>query len=137
MKKQNLGIVMYSNENSAKVKIETNKKYLNSINYQGNKSNIITASNYIGAKTGQHVCVEFNSIKSIKLMYIFYIQPVLFAIVGLLIGNYMALTLNQPSLLYEITFACIICTIAVIYKDYYKEKNKKNIKIQADIKKIL
>lgn len=137
MKKQKLGIVMYSNGNSAKVKIENNKKCLNISNYQGNKRNIVTASNYIGAKPGQHVCVEINCIRPIKLIYIFYIQPVLFAVLGLLIGNYMALILNQASLLYEITFACIICTIAVIYKDYYKEKNKKNIKTQPDIIKIL
>lgn len=137
MKKQKVGIVMYSNENSAKVKIENNKKLLNISNCQGNKRNIVTASNYIGARPGQHVCVEFNCIRSIKLIYIFYIQPVLFAILGFLIGNYMALTLNQASLVYEITFACIICTIAVIYKDYYKEKNKKNIKTQPDIIKIL
>ena len=121
MKKQKLGTVMYSNENSAKVKIEPSKKRLNLINYQGNKDNIITA----------------NNIKSFKLIYILYIQPIIFALLGLLIGFYMAIVIKQPSLLYEVTFSCIVCTIAIIYKDYYKEKNKDEINIKPDIIKIL
>lgn len=128
MKKQKLGTVVYSNGNSAKVKIETNKKYLNIINYQGNKGKIITTNNYIGAKQGQYVCVELNHIITFKLIYIYIIQPILFALLGLLIGFYISLKINQPSLLYEVTFSCIVCTIAIIYKDYYKEKNKINIK---------
>ncbi|MDU3335150.1 SoxR reducing system RseC family protein [Paraclostridium bifermentans] len=137
MKKQKLGTVLYSNENSAKVKLESSKKRLNLINYQGNKDNIITANNYIGAKTGQCVCIEFNNIISFKLIYILYIQPIIFALLGLLIGFYMAIVIKQPSLLYEVTFSCIVCTIAIIYKDYYKEKNKDEINIKPDIIKIL
>lgn len=137
MKKQRIGTVVYSNENSAKVKLESSKKHLNIINYQGNKDNIITANNYIGAKSGQCVCIQFNNIISFKLIYILYIQPILFALLGLLIGFYMSIAINQPSLLYEITFSCIVCTIAIIYKDYYKEKNKAEINIKPDIIKIL
>ena len=137
MKKQIIGKVLYSNENSAKVKIESSKKYLNFINYQGNKSKIITANNYIGAISNDCVCIEINNMLFFKLIYILYIQPIIFALLGVFIGFYLSLIINQPSLLYELTFSCIVFTIAIIYKDYYKEKNKNNLNIKYNIIKIL
>lgn len=137
MRKEILGKVIYSNENSANIKIQNDKKYLKYINYRGNKEKIITVNNYIGLQSGQYVNLNVNKLLSFKMIYIYIIQPIIFALIGFLFGLYISLILKQESLIYEITFACIACTIAFIYKDYYKEKNKDSMFKKYEIKKIL
>lgn len=106
-----IGFVIDSNENSASIKLNESKK-------------IITANNDIDAKIGQEVCVEFKKIKAIKLIYINIIQPIILAIIGILIGDFVSINLNQRTLIYKLVFGCIFFTIAIIYKDYHKEKSK-------------
>ncbi len=106
-----IGFVIDSNENSASIKLNESKK-------------IITANNNIYAKIGQEVCVEFKKIKAIKLIYIYIIQPIILAIIGILIGDFVSINLNQRTLIYKLVFGCIFFTIAIIYKDYHKEKSK-------------
>lgn len=106
-----IGFVIDSNENSASIKLNESKK-------------IITANNNIDAKIGQEVCVEFKKIKAIKLIYINIIQPIILAIIGILIGDFVSINLNQRTLIYKLVFGCIFFTIAIIYKDYHKEKSK-------------
>ncbi|MEG2787021.1 MAG: SoxR reducing system RseC family protein [Romboutsia sp.] len=137
MKKQQKGFVIYSNENSAKVKINHNKKYEFYYDCQGNKKHIVSVNNELGANIGQEVYIEVDTIKIIKLIYIFYIQPILFTIIGILVGNYISMILSQQSLVYKVIFGCISFTIALIYKDYYKEKNKSNKKYNYNIVKII
>ena len=106
-----IGFVIDSNENSASKNKNESKK-------------IITANNNIYAKIGQEVCVEFKKIKAIKLIYIYIIQPIILAIIGILIGDFVSINLNQRTLIYKLVFGCIFFTIAIIYKDYHKEKSK-------------
>ena len=106
-----IGFVIDSNENSASIKLNESKK-------------IITANNDIDAKIGQEVCVEFKKIKAIKLIYINIIQPIILAIIGILIGDFVSINLNQRTLIYKLVFGCIFFTIAIIYKYYHKEKSK-------------
>lgn len=106
-----IGFVIDSNENSASIKLNESKK-------------IITSNNDIDAKIGQEVCVEFKKIKAIKLIYINIIQPIILAIIGILIGDFVSINLNQRTLIYKLVFGCIFFTIAIIYKDYHKEKSK-------------
>ncbi|SCI92575.1 Positive regulator of sigma(E)%2C RseC/MucC [uncultured Clostridium sp.] len=106
-----IGFVIDSNENSASIKLNESKK-------------IITANNDIDAKIGQEVCVEFKKIKAIKLIYINIIQPIILAIIGILIGDFVSINLNQRTLIYKLVFGCIFFTISIIYKDYHKEKSK-------------
>lgn len=106
-----IGFVIDSNENSASIKLNESKK-------------IITANNNIYAKIGQEVCVEFKKIKAIKLIYIYIIQPIILAIIGILIGDFVSINLNQRTLIYKLVFGCIFFTISIIYKDYHKEKSK-------------
>ncbi|MBC8630419.1 SoxR reducing system RseC family protein [[Eubacterium] tenue] len=106
-----IGFVIDSNENSASIKLNESKK-------------IITSNNDIDAKIGQEVCVEFKKIKAIKLIYIYIIQPIILAIIGILIGDFVSINLNQRTLIYKLVFGCIFFTIAIIYKDYHKEKSK-------------
>ena len=82
-----IGFVIDSNENSASIKLNESKK-------------IITANNDIDAKIGQEVCVEFKKIKAIKLIYINIIQPIILAIIGILIGDFVSINLNQRTLIY-------------------------------------
>ena len=105
-----IGFVIDSNENSASIKLNESKK-------------IITANNNIYAKIGQEVCVEFKKIKAIKLIYIYIIQPIILAIIGILIGDFVSINLNQRTLIYKLVFGCIFFTIAIIYKDYHKENS--------------
>ena len=62
MRKEILGKVIYSNENSANIKIQNDKKYLKYINYRGNKEKIITVNNYIGLQSGQYVNLNVNKL---------------------------------------------------------------------------
>ena len=106
-----IGFVIDSNENSASIKLNESKK-------------IITANNNIYAKIGQEVCVEFKKIKAIKLISTHIKQPIILAIIGILIGDFVSINLNQRTLIYKLVFGCIFFTIAIIYKDYHKEKSK-------------
>lgn len=106
-----IGFVIDSNENSAKIKLNDSKK-------------IIIVNNDIDAKIGQEVCIELKKITAIKLIYIYIIQPIILAIIGILIGDFISINLNQRNLIYKLVFSCIFFTIAIIYKDYYKEKSK-------------
>lgn len=137
MKKQKKGFVIYSNENSAKVKINHNKKYGFYYNFQGNKKDIVNVNNDLGAEVGQEVYVELDTIKTLKCIYIFFIQPILFTLIGILAGSSISTILSQPNLVYKVIFGCISCTIALIYKDYYKEKTKFNKKNNHNIIKII
>ena len=106
-----IGFVIDSNENSAKIKLNDSKK-------------IIIVNNNIDAKIGQEVCIELKKITAIKLIYIYIIQPIILAIIGILIGDFISINLNQRNLIYKLVFGCIFFTIAIIYKDYHKEKSK-------------
>ncbi|MFR8870558.1 MAG: SoxR reducing system RseC family protein [Paraclostridium sordellii] len=125
MKIQKKGLVIYSNENSAKIKIEDSKE------------RIIEVNNNVSAKIGQNVYVEFNVYKLFKLIYIKYIQPILFILLGFFIGDFISFLLNKSSIVYNSIFICILFTISLIYKDYYKEKNKYNKNDKPDIIKII
>lgn len=125
MKIQKKGLVIYSNENSAKIKIEDSKE------------RIIEVNNNVNAKIGQNVSVEFNVYKLFKLIYIKYIQPILFILLGFFIGDFVSFLLNKSSIVYNSIFICILFTISLIYKDYYKEKNKYNKNDKPDIIKII
>ncbi|CEO06268.1 sigma E positive regulator RseC/MucC [[Clostridium] sordellii] len=125
MKIQKKGLVIYSNENSAKIKIEDSKE------------RIIEVNNNVNAKIGQNVSVEFNVYKLFKLIYIKYIQPILFILLGFFIGDFISFLLNKSSIVYNSIFICILFTISLIYKDYYKEKNKYNKNDKPDIIKII
>ena len=115
-----IGFVIDSNENSASIKLNDSKES----KFYCNNQKIITANNNIDAKIGQEVCVEFKKIKAIKLIYIDIIQPIILAIIGILIGDFVSINLNQRTLIYKLVFGCIFFTIAIIYKDYHKEKSK-------------
>ena len=128
-----IGFVIDSNENSAKIKLNDSKKSI----FYCNNQKIITANNDINARIGQEVYVEFKKIKAIKLIYIYIIQPIIFAIIGMLIGDFVSINLNQRNLIYKLVFGCIFFTIAIIYKDYHKEKSKINGNNNYNIVKII
>ncbi|WP_206197778.1 hypothetical protein, partial [Paraclostridium sordellii] len=71
------------------------------------------------------------------LIYIKYIQPILFILLGFFIGDFVSFLLNKSSIVYNSIFICILFTISLIYKDYYKEKNKYNKNDKPDIIKII
>lgn len=135
MKIQKIGTVIYLDEYSAKVKIKKSKKYNFYCDCQENK--ILTVNNNINAKLGDEVFIEINRLKNMKLMYICYIQPVIFIVIGMLCGEIIKQSLNQPSIFYNYIFSLIFFTIGIIYKDYYKEKNKHKIENNHKIVKII
>lgn len=124
--KNQLGIVIKNDGNSAKVKVINNKK----------NTKIIKASNGEGAIVGEEVYIEFNKILMLKLMYIKFMQPIIFAILGLIVGNFIGEHLNQPNIVYKFVFICLFVTISIIYKDYTIEKNKISLKYSPTIKKV-
>lgn len=124
--KNQLGIVITNDGNSAKVKI-TKKKH---------KVKIIEAVNNEHADIGEEVYIEFNKILRLKIIYIKFIQPIIFAILGMLVGNCIGNYLEQPKLIYKCVFICLFVTIAFIYKDYSVEKNKLSFKYNPIIRRI-
>lgn len=124
--KNQLGIVIETNMNSAKVKL----------NNKNCKSKIIKASNYEGAVAGEKVYIKFSKIVKLKLIYIKYIQPIIFSILGIIMGSYIGKYLNQPDLVYKCVFVCLFVTMAIVYKDYKLEKNKLSLKYLPEIKRI-
>lgn len=124
--KNQLGIVIKNDGNSAKVKVIDNKK----------KTKIINASNNEGAIVGEEVYIEFDRILRLKLMYIKFIQPIILAILGLIVGKFIGDYLNQPNIVYKCVFICLFVTISIIYKDYTIEKNKISLKYIPIIKKV-
>lgn len=135
MKSQKIGTVIYSDEYSAKVKIKKSKKYNFYCDCQENK--ILTVSNNINAKLGDEVFIEIDRLKNIKLTYIYYIQPIIFIVLGMLCGEIIKRNLNQTSIFYNYIFSLIFFTIGIIYKDYYKEKNRYKVENNHKIVKII
>lgn len=124
--KNQLGIVIKNDGNSAKVKIINNKSNVK----------IIEAINNEGAIIGEEVYIEFNKILKLKLMYIRFIQPIIFAILGMISGKFIGSYLNQPNIIYKCVCICLFVTISLIYKDYTIEKNKISLKYSPIIKKV-
>lgn len=111
--KQQSGLVIKVDDGSAQVKL-----------FNDDKKKIIEVNNKIGAEEGQTVIIKLNTFTKLKFMYIKYIQPILFALIGLIIGEYIGEYLNQPTSIYKWVCVCIFITLALIYKDYTIEKNK-------------
>ncbi len=135
MKIQKIGTVIYSNEHSAKVKVKKSTKYNFYCDCPKNK--ILTVNNDINANLGDEVFIEVDRLNNMKLMYIFYIQPIIFIVIGILYGEIIKENLNQISIVYNYIFGLIFFIIGTIYKDYYKEKNKYKIENINKIVKII
>ena len=124
--KSKIGIVILEDTSHSKVKIIDNKY----------KNKIIEVATVEDTTVGEKVYIEFKSILRFKLIYIKYIQPIIFAILGLKLGEYIGKLLNQPDVVYKYVFTCLFITIALIYKDYISEKSKFSSKYLHSIKKI-
>ena len=124
--KSKIGIVISKDTSHSKVKIIDNK----------HKNKIIEVVTVEDITVGEKVYIEFKSTLKFKLIYIKYIQPIIFAILGLKLGEYTGKLLNQPEVEYKYVFTCLFITIALIYKDYISEKSKFSSKYLHSIKKI-
>lgn len=124
--KSKIGIVISKDTSHSKVKIIDNK----------HKNKIIEVATVEDITVGEKVYIEFKSTLKLKLIYIKYIQPIIFAILGLKLGEYIGKLLNQPDVVYKYVFTCLFITIALIYKDYISEKSKFSSKYLHSIKKI-
>lgn len=124
--KNKIGIVIKNDANSVKVKIIDNK----------HKDKVIEVINDENVVIGEEVYVEFDKISRLKIIYIKFIQPILSAILGMLVGDCIGNYLEQPSLIYKWVFICLFVTMSFIYKDYTNEKNKISLKYNPRIRKI-
>lgn len=124
--KSKIGIVISKDTSHSKVKIIDNK----------HKNKIIKVATVEDITVGEKVYIEFKSTLKLKLIYIKYIQPIIFAILGLKLGEYIGKWLNQSDVVYKYVFTCLFITIALIYKDYISEKSKFSSKYLHSIKKI-
>lgn len=124
--KQQLGIVIKVDGNSAKVKINNDKE----------KNKIIEVKNEIDAKVGNQVVVEINKVKKVQFMYVKFIQPILLAILGIIVGHFIGIQLNQPDFVYKAICLCLFITVGLVYKDYTIEKNKITLKYNPSIIKV-
>lgn len=128
MKKEEVGYVIDTEGEVAKIKIGRHSDCKNCGSCPGNNSLIISVKNPIGAEIGQKVYFETKESKMLTSVYIVYIQPLILVSLGVYIGYLVANNMHKSVVLYEgifggIFFIMALIIIGIVEKRLSNDKN--------------
>ena len=109
------GIVVAIEGKMARVKTSRHNDCENCGACPGNSAIIIEADNAIGAKKGQFVEMEIQERGLLKAIFVVFIIPLLFAVIGALIGLFAAPMLPYDRLNVQIFCVVVAFTVALVY----------------------
>ncbi|MGL6108025.1 SoxR reducing system RseC family protein [Romboutsia sp.] len=114
MKKEEVGYVIDTKGEIAKIKIGRHSDCKNCGSCPGNDSLILNVKNPVGAEIGQKVYFETKGSKMLISVYIVYIQPILLVCLGVYIGYLTANNFNKPVAFYELIFGGMFFIFSLI-----------------------
>lgn len=136
MKKEEVGYVIDTENDIAKIKIGRHSDCKNCGSCPGNNTLILSAKNPIGAEIGQKIAFETKESNVLTSIYVVYIQPIILVCLGVLIGYLLATQMHEPVKTFEIIFGIIFFSISLIYIRFVEKrlaKDKNNMPIITKI----
>ncbi len=109
------GIVVAVEGKMARVKTSRHNDCENCGACPGNSAIVIEADNSIGAKQGQFVEMEIQERGLLKAIFVVFLIPLIFAVLGAAIGLFLAPMLPYDRFNVQITCVVIAFTIALVY----------------------
>ena len=128
MKKEDVGYVVDTENDIAKIKVGRHSDCKNCGSCPGNSSIILAVKNPIGAEIGQKVTIETKESNMLTSVYIVYMQPIVLVILGIYLGYIFANYIHESIKEFEIIFGVIAFSISIIYIRMLEKKlaNDKN-----------
>lgn len=129
MKKEEVGYVIDTINDVAKIKIGRHSDCKNCGSCPGNSTLILSVKNPIGAQIGQKVSFETKESSILTSVYIVYIQPLILVCIGVLMGYLLATEMHESIKVFEVIFGvvffCIsLVCIKIIENKLAEDKNK-------------
>ena len=137
MKKDEEGIVVEVNGNTAKVRAAKHGDCKNCGACPGDNAIVLDTQNPIGAKPGQLVAFAIQETNMLQAAFIVYIMPLVAIFVGALAGGKLADKFGQTVISFQIGGGILAFVLSIIYVKLYDKSSRKNIKMQPVITKIL
>ena len=137
MKKEEQGIVIEVHNKIAKVKVGRHNDCKSCGACPGDKTIILDVQNPIGAKPGDRVCFDIIEVNVLKAAYVVYIQPLIAALLGILIGYEIAINFNQSIKLFQVIGGTIFFIISFVYIKIFDKNVNRDSNMQPTITKIL
>ncbi|MGL5311621.1 MAG: SoxR reducing system RseC family protein [Peptostreptococcaceae bacterium] len=136
MKKEEVGYVIDTENDIAKIKVGRHSDCKNCGSCPGNSSIILNVKNPIGAEIGQKIAFETKESNMLTSVYIVYMQPIVFVFLGIYLGYLSAHYLHESIKAFESIFGIIAFSLSLIYIRFVEKKlagNKNNMPIITKI----
>jgi len=137
MRREEMGIVIESNEIKAKVRASRHGDCENCGVCPGDSAIVLDVQNPLMAKAGQRVAFEIQETNMLYAAFVVYILPLMAIFMGAFLGVMLGNQLGQNVLWFQIGGGIVFFGIAVIYMKMYDRMVKKNDKMLPVITKIL
>ncbi|AIF53303.1 SoxR reducing system RseC family protein [Pelosinus sp. UFO1] len=137
MQKQQEGMVLEVSGRMAKVKTSRHNDCENCGACPGNSAMVLDARNSVGAKPGQRVLVEIKEINMLKAAFTVYILPLLAALAGAIIGDFIGRFLGFEELISRLIGGSGMTLLSIWYIKYYDNSARMDDKMQPTIIQII
>mgnify|MGYP001565562654 CR=1 FL=1 len=137
MKKDEEGIVVEVDGQTAKVRAAKHGDCKNCGACPGDNAIVLDAQNPLSAKPGQLVAFEIQETNMLQAAFIVYIMPLLAIFIGSFAGDMLANKFGLAVSSFRISGGILAFILSIIYVKLYDKSSRKNIKMQPVITKIL
>lgn len=137
MKKEAQGIVIESNGNLAKVKVNRHGDCKNCGACPGDNATVLDVQNLLKAKPGQRVLFEIKEANMLKAAFVVYILPLIAILLGSLSGMLLAEKIGEVEKIFEIGGGLVAFVLAVLYIKIFDKSTNSDSKMKPIITHIL
>lgn len=137
MKKEEVGYVIDTENDIAKVKVGRHSDCKNCGSCPGNSTIILTVKNPIGAEIGQKIAFETKESNMLTSVYVVYMQPIVLVFLGVYLGYISANYLHESIKAFESIFGIIAFSLSLIYIRFIEKKLANNKNNMPTITKII
>lgn len=137
MKKEAQGIVIESNDNLAKVKVNRHGDCKNCGACPGDNATVLDVRNLLKAKPGQRVLFEIKETNILKAAFVVYMVPLIGILLGAMSGMWLAEKMGEVEKVFEIGGASLGFILAALYIKIFDKSTNTDSKMKPIITHIL